>query len=65
MANPADPGTFELLVAGQPFDTLVPKAGDTGDMERLVAGELFIDYVAVEAAPPTGIEIFRRRMGGY
>lgn len=52
MANPADPGTFDLWITDRSgFDIANPKTGDTGTFDRWITDRVIFD-VYVEAAAP-------------
>ncbi len=64
MANPADPGEFELWITDRiGFQDIPPLSGDTGDFERWITDRIFFeDYVeAVVAA----VGPFLTTMAGY
>lgn len=50
MANPADPGTFDLWITNRiGFKVTPPKSGETGDFERWVTNRIdFGVYVEAE-----------------
>lgn len=53
MANPADPGTFDLWITDRiTFRTLPPLSNQTGDFDLWITDrETFPDYVEATAAP--------------
>ena len=52
MANPQDPGTFDIWITNRlSFRTVVPKSGNTGDFEKWITDRIrFSDYVEAAAA---------------
>lgn len=55
MANPQDPGEFDLWITGRmTFKTIPPKEGDTGDFEKwLLNREYWEDLVKTEGGHMT------------
>ena len=53
MANPLDPGTFDIFITDRiTFATAPPASGDTGDFEKWITDRIYWeDYVEAEAAP--------------
>lgn len=49
MANPGDPGTFDLWITNRnTFQTIPPRSGDTGDFDRWITDRIYWhDYVEV------------------
>ena len=52
MANPEDPGEFELWITDRiGFQNIPPLSGDTGDFESWITDRIYFeDYVEAEAA---------------